>query len=106
VAVPAAGTPATESRSIWRCEPCNAFHIGGIDLTSTDENGGTWTAACGTVYRIDQPSSELWETPLTAEDPAPWIWDGDATEARAAARAVGTAANTTAGQPGRVRPRR
>jgi hypothetical protein len=32
VAAPATGTPATESRSVWRCEPCNAFHIGGLDL--------------------------------------------------------------------------
>jgi hypothetical protein len=95
--------PATELRSIWRCEPCNAFHVGGIDLTSTDENGGTWTAACGTVYRIDQPSSELWETPLAAEDPAPWIWAGDGAEALRAALAAGSA-NTAESRPGRDRP--
>jgi hypothetical protein len=75
----------TTKRAVWRCEPCNAFHVGGIDLTSTDENGGTWTAVCGTVYRIDQPSSELWETPLTATDPYPEMWqDGGEAHERTA----------------------
>jgi hypothetical protein len=92
-------------RSIWRCERHDGFHIGGIDLAS-DDDGKTWTASCGAVYRLDEPGGELWETPMTADDPAPWIWDGDGTEARAAARAAASAANTTEGRPGRARPRR
>jgi hypothetical protein len=45
---PATDTPATELRSIWRCERYDGFHIGGIDLVS-NEDGTTWTASCGAV---------------------------------------------------------
>lgn len=59
-------------RAIWRCERCNAYHIGGLDLTETEEpgdGGGTWTAICGATTTTAAPATELSETPFIATDP-------------------------------------
>lgn len=65
---------AGPERSIWRCERCNAYHIGGLDLTETEESGdggGTWRAVCGATFTMATAASdvELSETPFVATDP-------------------------------------
>jgi len=62
---------AGPERSIWRCEKCNAYHIGGLDLTSSEGEGDVvWTAVCGATYKLNGPDAgEMWETPLVATDP-------------------------------------
>lgn len=72
--------PRSESRSVWRCERCNAFHLGGIDTEAFQTPDGTEgiRAVCGAEWREDRPSPDMWETPITAEDPAAWIWAEDA----------------------------
>lgn len=63
----------SEARSIWSCERCNAYHVGGLDLHWTEDDKGV-RAICGATAPLEESSTELWQTWMVAEDPHPGMW--------------------------------
>ncbi len=70
----------TEVRALWRCERCNAYHVGGIDVdyAETEPGGADVRAVCGAEWYGDRPAEDLTEVG-TAEVPG---WDDVADGAR------------------------
>lgn len=66
-----------ELRSLWFCEDCNAFHVGGVDLISDGDD--SMVAKCGARWTPEGGTQPLWETHMVVEDDYPemtadWRW--------------------------------
>ena len=55
----------TMRAAIWRCERCNAYHVGGLDIEDTDNDG--IRAVCGAEWSTSSgPDCALSEIPMVA----------------------------------------
>lgn len=62
-----AGGARMSERSLWRCERCHAYHVGGLDIE--DQPDDTIKAVCGAMWDANETNDELWEMPYVVADP-------------------------------------